>query len=229
MDGHELARRLRAAEADVGAVRTPIVAVTADAMKGEEERCFAAGMDAYLVKPVSVERLRATLERWLPVQAESSTSDRPDQMESTAAIDRNVLGAWLGEDRIAIDGLLAKFRRTAVEAEREINVASRGGERVQHKLRENGSTAGRTLDLGGAAQSVKDVASDLDRGSGDRFAEGGSDLARGYQPVVLSPRASRVSATVAAEARSAPSSSAERGSSGTAVTPRRPSVAGTET
>src|SRR5262249_7968641 len=103
MDGHELARRLRAAEADRDAVHTPIVAITANAMKGEEERCLASGMDAYLVKPVSIERLRATLERWLPVQAESSVGDRPDQREPTEAIDRNVLGAWLGEDRAAID------------------------------------------------------------------------------------------------------------------------------
>jgi two-component system, NarL family, sensor histidine kinase EvgS len=72
MDGHELARRLRAAEADRGAARTPIVAVTANAIKGEEERCLASGMDAYLVKPVSIEQLRATLERWLPIQEESS-------------------------------------------------------------------------------------------------------------------------------------------------------------
>ena len=79
MDGHELAGRLRAAEADRGTARTPIVAVTADAIKGEEERCLASGMDAYLVKPVSIERLRATLERWLPVQEESSIGDRPDR------------------------------------------------------------------------------------------------------------------------------------------------------
>src|SRR5262249_39240881 len=83
MDGHELARRLRPAEANRGTARTPIVAVTANAMKGEEERCLASGMDAYLVKPVSIERLRATLERWLPVQAESSVGDRPDQGEPT--------------------------------------------------------------------------------------------------------------------------------------------------
>ena len=76
MDGHELARRLRAAEAERGDTRTPIVAVTANAMKGEEERCLASGMDAYLVKPVSIERLRATLERWLPIQGESSVGDR---------------------------------------------------------------------------------------------------------------------------------------------------------
>ena len=72
MDGHELARRLRAAEADRGAARTPIIAVTANAMKGEDERCLASGMDACLVKPVSIERLRSTLERWLSIEAESS-------------------------------------------------------------------------------------------------------------------------------------------------------------
>ena len=57
-------------------------------MKGEEERCLAAGMDAYLVKPVSIERLRATLERWLSIQSESSVGDRPDRSQPAAAIDR---------------------------------------------------------------------------------------------------------------------------------------------
>jgi CheY-like chemotaxis protein len=67
MDGHELAQRLRAAEADRTGVHTPIVAITGNAIKGEEKRCLASGMDAYLVKPISIECLRATLERWLPI------------------------------------------------------------------------------------------------------------------------------------------------------------------
>jgi CheY-like chemotaxis protein len=67
MDGYELTRGLRSAEAEAGSARTPIVAVTANAMRGEEERCLAAGMDAYLAKPVAIERLRATLERWLAI------------------------------------------------------------------------------------------------------------------------------------------------------------------
>jgi CheY-like chemotaxis protein/HPt (histidine-containing phosphotransfer) domain-containing protein len=149
MDGHELARRLRAAEAHRGAVRTPIIAVTANAMKGEEERCFTSGMDAYLAKPVSIERLRATLERWLPVQTESSTSDHPDEKELAGAIDRNVLGAWLGEDRAAIDALLTKFRQTAVEAKREIEVVSRTGDFAKlaaaaHKLKGAAQAVGAT-------------------------------------------------------------------------------------
>jgi signal transduction histidine kinase/CheY-like chemotaxis protein/HPt (histidine-containing phosphotransfer) domain-containing protein len=149
MDGHELARRLRAAEAHRGAVHTPIIAVTANAMKGEEERCFISGMDAYLAKPVSIERLRATLERWLPVQIESSTSDRPDEKELAGAIDRNVLGAWLGQDRAAIDALLTKFRQTAVEAKREIEVVSRTGDFAKlaaaaHKLKGAAQAVGAT-------------------------------------------------------------------------------------
>ncbi len=68
MDGYELTRRLRAIEAERHSrSRTPVVAVTANAMKGEEERCLAAGMDAYLVKPVNIDWLRATLVRWLAI------------------------------------------------------------------------------------------------------------------------------------------------------------------
>jgi len=63
MDGYELTRRLRAAEAESGGARTPIVAVTANAMRGEEERCLAAGMDAYLAKPVAIDR--NVLAAWL--------------------------------------------------------------------------------------------------------------------------------------------------------------------
>ncbi len=66
MDGYALAGRIRAEEQQRGLPRTPIIALTASALKGEAERCLAAGMDDYLAKPVAVAVLATTLQRWLP-------------------------------------------------------------------------------------------------------------------------------------------------------------------
>ncbi|MFT4178439.1 MAG: ATP-binding protein [Thermomonas sp.] len=66
MDGYQLAGVIRAEEAKRGLPRTPMVALTASALKGEAERCLEAGMDDYLAKPVGIETLGACLQRWLP-------------------------------------------------------------------------------------------------------------------------------------------------------------------
>jgi len=61
MDGLEAARRIRAAETERGAGRTPIIALTANAFAEDREACLAAGMDGFLVKPLDRERLAAAL------------------------------------------------------------------------------------------------------------------------------------------------------------------------
>ena len=63
MDGYEAARRIRHDEQRHGR-RTTIVALTADALDSDRERCLTAGMDAFMTKPVSSSQLSATIERW---------------------------------------------------------------------------------------------------------------------------------------------------------------------
>ncbi|MDP3525812.1 MAG: response regulator, partial [Hoeflea sp.] len=66
LNGLEATAEIRAIEARDGLSPTPIIAVTAHSLKGDEDRCLAAGMDDYLSKPISPEKLGAMIERWLP-------------------------------------------------------------------------------------------------------------------------------------------------------------------
>jgi len=159
MDGHEFTRQVRKAESErvPSGSRTPIVAVTANVMKGEEERCIAIGMDAYLAKPVSIEQLRVTLERWVSVDGNNNGQQgREVASNPVAAIDRAVLAGWLSDER-AIASLLGKFRDTAIETGRVVEACSRSGDlaalaAAAHKLKGAAQTVGATGLATAAAQ-----------------------------------------------------------------------------
>jgi CheY-like chemotaxis protein len=63
MDGFEATAVIRSRQSTK---RPPIVALTANAMDGDRERCLKAGMDDYLAKPIQVSDLTTTLQRWAP-------------------------------------------------------------------------------------------------------------------------------------------------------------------
>jgi two-component system, NarL family, sensor histidine kinase EvgS len=62
LDGYALCQAIRTGSG----VSTPVVALTANALRGEAERCLRSGMDDYISKPVSLGRLTNILQRWLP-------------------------------------------------------------------------------------------------------------------------------------------------------------------
>jgi HPt (histidine-containing phosphotransfer) domain-containing protein len=71
LDGYEATARIRAWEGENGVdERIPIVALTAHAMKGDRERCLAAGMDDYLSKPLQADELAAMLAKWLGTETD---------------------------------------------------------------------------------------------------------------------------------------------------------------
>ena len=64
MDGFEACREIR--NRDLPTSRIPIIAITANAMKGDRERCLAAGMDDYVSKPFKQDDLKNVIEKWIP-------------------------------------------------------------------------------------------------------------------------------------------------------------------
>jgi PAS domain S-box-containing protein len=94
MDGYEATKAIRQLD-DESRRATPIIAMTAGAMKEDEQRARAAGMDDYLAKPVKVERLEATLARWI-----SSSTQEPDAPLVPTG-DSAEIGRGLDEDVIA--------------------------------------------------------------------------------------------------------------------------------
>jgi signal transduction histidine kinase/FixJ family two-component response regulator len=99
MNGYELTRRIRELEAAIGERRIPIIACTANALGGEAEICFAAGMDDYLAKPVQLAELSKKLDHWLPI------------VRPAAPLDRTALFSITGGDLAAEREILVDFRR----------------------------------------------------------------------------------------------------------------------
>jgi two-component system sensor histidine kinase/response regulator len=82
MDGMTATRMIRALETDK---HVPIIALTANAMSGDRERCEAAGMDGYLTKPIEVDRLRSLLEKFGLERSEAAPAAQASTGESIAA------------------------------------------------------------------------------------------------------------------------------------------------
>jgi two-component system, sensor histidine kinase and response regulator len=89
MDGLTATEELRRLEQTSGAARVPIIALTANAMEGDRERCLAAGMDDFLSKPFTQQQLATLLRRWLALRT-LPESERRD-LARVPLIDAGVL------------------------------------------------------------------------------------------------------------------------------------------
>ncbi len=111
VDGFQAAAAIRTLEAARG-TRTPIVAVTAHAVTGDRERCLAAGMDAYLSKPLRRQELARIIDDVLPagpVRAPTEPEHAPEARSTRAVLDREVALARLEGDEALFAELVAVY------------------------------------------------------------------------------------------------------------------------
>ncbi len=167
LDGHELAQAIRREE--TGGVRMPILALTANAIKGEAELCRAAGMDDYLTKPIRLHLLQACLQRWMPAAIESlpsSTAPVVAVSHELASFDVSVLADLVGDDAATttefLTDYLASAQRLMAAMRQAVNAhqATQAGTSA-HKLKSSSRSVG-ALRLGDLCADVENASRTID-------------------------------------------------------------------
>jgi two-component system, NarL family, sensor histidine kinase EvgS len=161
MDGYQLSRHIRDCEARNGHARVPIIACTANALGGEAEKCFAAGMDDYLAKPIDLAGLAQKLAHWLPGQ---------DGIHPPAAaagvLEPQVLAELSGGDAAVERDILARFGRCNAEDARKLAEAAErrdahASAQAAHRIKGASRAIGAER-LAAACEQVEDAARKAD-------------------------------------------------------------------
>lgn len=157
MDGCQLTAAIREEETKANKIRMPIIALTANALKGEAEYCKKIGMDDYLSKPVQLSVLREKIKEWHkpPKMGDSTNLNNPE----VASIDVNILKELVGDDQTTIDEILSDFLTSAARIASELQLACEATDcdqatRAAHKLKSSARSVG-ALRLGDLCQQIE--------------------------------------------------------------------------
>jgi PAS domain S-box-containing protein len=134
LDGFQATAQIRAQEHGQG-TRTPIIAMTANALQGDRDRCLAAGMDDYISKPLKIEDLDAVLERWVAAAGPHAPAAQPDDV-----IDRSELLERLDGNMELVRSIIRLFLEDCPRLLSEVRGAMERGdiaglERAAHALK----------------------------------------------------------------------------------------------
>jgi CheY-like chemotaxis protein len=187
MDGFELTEAIRAAQGT--RTHLPIIAITANAMQGEAQRCLERGMDGYLSKPLRLSELGPMLAKWMP-EADTAAEIEPAMENGVPSADApphagdDTLTIWnpatltdlVGDNPAMHKRLLEKFLANANEQVAAMDAAIAAGNALQaagvaHTLKSAARSVG-ALALGELCQAIETAGNDGD-------APAWADLARG--------------------------------------------------
>lgn len=172
LDGFGLVSAIRSEE--TAGTRLPIVALTANALRGEAARAKAAGFDEFMTKPVQLAALRDTLEQWLPTRR--AMEDGSMQGDSTQipvseqpSLDVGVLIGMVGSEPAVLRELLGEYERSASSARAALEEAlvaddleQVGG--IAHRLKSSSRSVG-ALPLGDMCAQLENASKVGDHGA----------------------------------------------------------------
>lgn len=155
MDGYALTKAIRAS--DLRSARSPIIALTANALKGEIENCRRAGMDDYLSKPATLETLQAMLDKWLDPKSRVDIEPR-NSASKPAPVMIDVLRDLVGHEPLVVREFLREFQLSAARQVAEMQETHQGNNAeltaaIAHKLK----SAARTVGAFGLAELCAEI------------------------------------------------------------------------
>ena len=139
MDGYEATRNIRAGKTGERYRSIPILAITANAMKGDKEKCLESGMSDYLTKPIDPDKLNDVLKKWLIKSICTSTSPKPENrileqdiimttnVDTTKIWDKAAVLKRLGGKEKFLNKLLVLFASDAAARMDELQAAVEEG------------------------------------------------------------------------------------------------------
>lgn len=158
MDGYQLAMAIRAEEKEQRHI--PIIALTANALSSEAERCRSLGMNDYLSKPTPLADLKAMLNKWMPAALPLPDHAALPEEPLATPIDINILKGFIGNDPALIREFLLVFRTSATNISAELSAACRNGNALAaataaHKLKPSAHAVG--------ALALSDLCAELEK------------------------------------------------------------------
>ena len=174
MDGYQLTTAIRAEEDEFQHIG--IVALTANALSGEAEKCALNGMDDYLSKPAKLEDIERALSKWLPpLPVQSSEADQENPVGHTVPlptgrlnstdlpVNVGVLQGFVGDDPEILNEFLEDFQRSSASVSSELHAAWQSGDftlvgTAAHKLKSSAHTVG-AMELGDRCQQIETAVS----------------------------------------------------------------------
>lgn len=153
LNGFDLTQKIRQQEKETDK-HLPIVAITANAMTGDREKCLDAGMDDFLAKPISIQSLKDIIEKWLPKSILVS-----EQSESDSPFDASTMTEMVGSDIEIHCKLLDTFIETTPDILFDLNasIESRSASDVvaqAHKLKSSSRAIG-AIKMGGLCAEME--------------------------------------------------------------------------